>query len=83
MRKLILKWLFGVDDIDKYVDLIADNVELRDNNIYILSERINELKAHRKTIEEQLDILNDMIKLIKICENHGIDVDKEIKGVEL
>ena len=76
MRKLILRWLFGTDNIDEYTEL--------------LGRVINELESHQKTIyknledlEEHRETLDTVRKLIVICKNHGIDVDKEIKNIEL
>ena len=69
MRKLILYWLFGTDDIDDYLDL------LRNCKRYC-QKLIDTNNEHIETIKE-------LIKLIKICKNHGIDVEKEIKEIEL
>lgn len=83
MRKLILKWLFGIEYVDKYMELLIKNRDLHQECIDLIEEEREVLIAHRKTIDEELDILNDVRKLIKICENHKIDVDKEIKEVKL
>lgn len=76
MRKLILMWLFKTDDIKDYFELLRDykyyikrHADLIDNNISIL--------------EKWMEDLYIMRKLIKICENHEIDIDEEIKYVEL
>lgn len=69
MRKLILEWLFGTDDVKHYLNLLSENIKL-------IKRLIAEIDEHKES-------LNLILKLIKICENHGIDVDKEIKHVEL
>lgn len=76
MRKLILRWLFGTDDIDNYCKLLYENREYIKRNIKELDDHIESLESNKK----DLIIIR---KLIKICENHGIDVDKEIKNIEL
>ena len=76
MRKLILRWLFGTDDISNYLELLVKNRDLHQENI-------NRINAHLKEIEERKEDLDNILKLIKICKNHGIDVDKEIKNIEL
>ena len=83
MRKLILRWLFGTDNIDEYIELL--------NKVIDYNEKFsNELEDHQKTINKNLEDLekhrediDTILKLIKICKNHGIDVDKEIKNIEL
>ena len=76
MRKIILRWLFGTDNIKSYMD--------------VLTGSIKEMKEHTKSIEKHQETLNrsivnlDMIqKLLKICENHGIDIDKELEQIKL
>ena len=76
MRKLILKWLFGTDNMEDYFDLLCKK------HIY-LKECIELLDDHIKTLKEYKEDLINIRKLIKICENHGIDVNKEIKNIEL
>jgi hypothetical protein len=61
---------------DKYEDL-------SDKYVVEIKQHRDRIAAHIKTLDEFTNILNDMKKLIKICEDHGIDVDKEIKEVEL
>lgn len=82
MRKLILRWLFGVD-VERYFELLIKYDNLSDKYLDEIKQHRDRIEAHIKTLDEFTDILNDMRKLIKICENHGIDVDKEIKEVEL
>lgn len=81
MRKLILRWLFGTDNIYEYMDLLKNYI---DNN----EKFLRELKAHRETLKERIEDCNDhmerlntMRKLVAICNNHGIDVDKEIRNI--
>ena len=81
MRKLILRWLFGTDNIIEYMDLLKNSI---DNNEKFLCE----LKEHRETLNKRIEdsnnhmkSLNIMKKLIVICNNHGINVDEEIKNI--
>lgn len=76
MKKIILNWLFGTDNVKDYMDLLC---ETRDDCEY----KIKLLDDHRNTIRMAQEDLIILRKLIRICENHGIDVDKEIKEVEL
>ena len=76
MRKLILTWLFGTDDIEDYFKVLRDNINY-------CKIRMDDIQYHLKTLEEHKKALDIIMKLIKVCENHGIDVDEEIKHVEL
>ena len=76
MRKLILKWLFGTDDIEKYMKLLEDNMDYGNRLLTTLDDHLDTLKRE----EETIDIAR---KLIKICKNHGIDIDEEAKHIEL
>ena len=69
MRKLILKWLFGTDDVERYFTILQ-----RDTGL--IEDHLNTLKLAKE------DILICR-KLIKICKNHGINIDEEMKDVEL
>lgn len=69
MKELILEWLFGTDNVKDYLKLLSENIKL-------IERLIAEIDEHKES-------LNVILKLIKICENHGIDVDEEIKHVEL
>lgn len=82
MRKLILRWLFGVD-VERYMELLNNYNNLSDKYIVEIKQHRDRIAAHIKTLDEIDGIIKDTLKLIKICENHGIDVDKEIKEVEL
>lgn len=76
MRERILRWLFGTDDIKEYIDVL---VESRDNTY----EQMRLIDDHLKTLEKSKENIQTILKLIKICENHGIDVDEEIKHIQL
>ena len=76
MKKRILKWLFGTDDIQEYIDLL---VESRDNTF----EQMRLIDDHLKTLDRAKENIYTILKLIKICENHGIDVDKEIEHFQV
>lgn len=69
LKKLILEWLFGTDNVKDYLNLLSENIKL-------IERLIAELDDHRES-------LNIIRKLVKICENHSIDVDEEIKHVKL
>ena len=76
MRKLILRWLFGTDDIEYYFKLLD-----RDNKR--LQEQIDLIDSHLETLDQEKENLDIIRKLVKICENHGINADEEIKEIEL
>lgn len=69
LKKLILEWLFGTDNVKDYLNLLSEHIKL-------IERLIAELDDHRES-------LNIIRKLVKICENHSIDVDEEIKHVKL
>lgn len=76
MKKRILMWLFGTDNMEEYFALLYEVQTEREKHI-------SAIKRHIETLHNLQDNLNIERKLIKICENHGIDVDREIKEVEL
>lgn len=76
LRKRILWWLFGTDDIDAHIHLLTDSKRYVEEHLKTLHEYQKEIKSHKES-------LAIMLKLIKICKNHGIDVDEEIKHVTL
>lgn len=82
-RKLILEWLFGTDDVDSYMKLLKKNIDYCSDGIKHAEECIELIRDHRKSLEREKWTIETIRKLIKICENHGIDVDEEIKHVEL
>ena len=76
MKKLILNWLFGTDNVERYMGLLTKDINHENKCTELLA-------AHLETLKEEKENLQIIRKLIKICENHGIDADKEIKQVEL
>ena len=76
MKKLILEWLFGTDDIKPYMELLRDSIGHH-------AECIELIEDHKETLARRKEDLNTILKLVKICENHGIDVDEEIKHIKL
>ena len=76
MKKLILNWLFGADDIKGYMDLLYES-----RNYY--TDYKNALDDHLETLRKHGEDLDIMRKLIKVCKNHGINVDEEIENIEL
>lgn len=76
MKKLILQWLFGTDDIDSYMQLLRENLGHTNECLELLND-------HKESLDNQKWALDNLRKLIQICENHGIDVDEEIKHIKL
>lgn len=64
MRQLILKWLFD-NELKDYLDLLNENIKIRDEHI--------------KTLENYCDTLEKMRRLIEVCIKHRIDVDEELE----
>ena len=83
MKKLILIWLFGTDDIDSYMQLLKENIGHCNDDIKHAQECIDLIEDHKQTLEKHREDIDIMRKLIQICENHGIDVDEEIKHIKL
>ena len=76
MKNLILRWLFGTDKIRDYMQLLSDSINYHEE----CKKLIN---AHLETLNDSKEEVEIVLKLIKICENHGIDVDEEIKKIKL
>lgn len=76
MKKLILNWLFGTDNVKEYIELLNESC-----NYY--EQCIDSINKHLETLEKAKKDLDIMRKLIKICKNHGINIDEEIKHIEL
>ena len=76
MKKRILRWLFGTDNVKAYVELLGESVDHHKECIRLLDD-------HKATLERSKEYLNDILKLIKICKKHGINVDEEMKHIEL
>lgn len=76
MKKRILRWLFGTDDVKAYMELLGESVEHHQECLRLIDD-------HKATLGKSKQYLNDILKLIMICQNHGIDVDKEMKQIEL
>lgn len=74
MKKLILYWLFGTSDISDYLEL------LRDAKNYC-KRLLEKCEAHDATKRSELATLRITKDLMRICENHGIDFEKEIKAL--
>ena len=83
MRKLILEWLFGTDNVDSYMQLLRENMDHCDEGIKHANECIELIEAHKKTLEREKWFIEISEKLIRICQNHGIDIDEEIKHINL
>ena len=76
MKKLILNWLFGTDDVKSYFGLLCESQEY-------CQKLLEEVEEHRETLLREQEIINITRKLIRICVNHGINIDEEIKQIEL
>lgn len=76
MKTRILNWLFGTEDVKEYIQLLDEVLNCREKHL-------DEIKSHLKTLEEERENIDIIRKLIRICENHNIDVDEEIKHIEL
>ena len=83
MKKRILRWLFGTDDIDDYLDLLVNAKNHTEEKIRLLDDHIETLEEHKKALERNKDYVTMILKLIKVCEIHGIDVDTEIKHIQV
>lgn len=75
MRKLILNWLFGTDNVKNYMQVLSEGVDR-------CQRYENEIVDHIETLGEVKKHINTILKLIKICENHGINVDEELKQID-
>lgn len=76
MKKRILNWLFGTENVERYMELLCKSIDHHKK----CEDLIND---HLKTLHEERENLDIIRKLIKVCENHGIDVDKEIRDINL
>ena len=83
MKKLILMWLFGIDDIDSYMKLLRDNRDYCTNALEHTNECLELIREHRETLDRSEWFVQLCEKLIRICKNHGIDIDEEIKNIKL
>ena len=83
MKKLILWWLFGTDNIGSYMQLLRENMGHCNDDINHANECIELINDHNKTLEREKWELDMVHKLLHICEEHGIDVDEEIKHIKL
>lgn len=76
LKKKILRWLFGTDNVKRYVELLNETMNHT-------QESLGYINDHLETLKEARENLEDTRKLIQICKNHGIDIDEEIKHIEL
>lgn len=76
MKKLILNWLFGTDNVKKYMELLDESINHHNECSRLIDEHLETLHSQK----EDIDVIR---KLLIICKNHEIDVDKEIKQIEL
>lgn len=72
LRNLIIKWLFGIDNIKTYMELLSENISHTNESISLVDD-------HLKTLNDRKEDLEIISKLIRVCKNHRINVDEEIK----
>jgi hypothetical protein len=83
IKKLILNWLFGTDNVDSYMELLHENIDYH-KKYYELTERCAELiDDHIKTLDKEKEMISILRKLVQVCENHGIDAYEEVKNIKL
>ena len=63
MRKLILKWLFGID-VKRYEELLNDHIELLHKCLDTNKKYNEQIQFHLKTLEEERENLDIIRKLI-------------------
>ena len=75
MKKLILNWLFGINNVREYVELLRDDLKNRE-------EYLKDLHKHREALIRERMELQIILNLIAICENHKIDYKKELRELK-
>lgn len=75
LKNKILNWLFGTDNVKRYMELLGESVEHHKECIRLIDD-------HKKTLDRSKEHIDDILKLIKICKKYGIDVDKEMKQMD-
>lgn len=75
-KKLVLEWLFGTDDIKEYMELLRESLNHHKECLELLND-------HKETLDRNKWALETLRKTLIICDNHGIDVDEEIKHIQL
>ena len=75
MKKKILEWLFGVDNVKSYMELLYENKDHTNECLRLVDD-------HLLTLDRYKDDLQTIRKLIVICEKHGINVDEEFKLIQ-
>ena len=75
MKKWILNWLFGTDNVQRYMEVLRDCRDTHQNYL-------DEIEDHIKSLKEDKEHIKIILKLIQICENHGIDVNKEFAQID-
>ena len=82
MRKLILRLLFGAN-VDEYTELLKRFIDYTEKYSCELDDHQKTINKNLEDLESHRETLNTVKKLIAVCKNHGIDVDKEIREVKL
>ena len=82
MRKLILRLLFGAN-VDEYTELLNRFIDCTEKYSCELDDHQKTIIKYLEDLESHRDTLDTVKKLIVVCQNHGIDVDEEIKHVKL
>ena len=66
IKKLILMWLFGTDDIKSYMELLRRGIDH-------CEERIELINSHKETLKREERELEMVRTLLKVCKDHGIE----------
>ena len=72
LREIILRWLFGTDNIEKYIELLCKSQEELDRHL-------STINSHLETLKESKRILKLLEQTIEVCKEHGIDIEEEIE----
>jgi hypothetical protein len=71
IRRKVLMWLFETEDIEKYFNILSKYVDE-------IKEHRDAIQRHLNEIEEHLGTLRLLRKVLTVCQNHSIDIDKEV-----
>ena len=74
MRKLILNWLFGEENVEEYIEVLGKAVDLSNRQIELRCDYL-------KSLEREKEYINIIIKFIELCEKHGIPISDELKHI--
>ena len=75
MKKWILNWLFGTDNVKSYMKLLLEGMDSCKESKYLID-------SHLETLRQSKEMTDIALKLIEICKKYGIDVDKEMDALK-